>query len=149
MENTATVGDVLDLFKEELRERYPVYESSLDNIVGVVSVKHPDPSFNNQPKEKLINNEVKGIVQNIINDKLGQYFEENPKVIKNVLDKVMDAARAREAARKARDLARRKGVLSSNSLPGKLADCQERDPSRSEIFIVEGDSAGGSHTDSR
>ena len=115
-----------------------------EGLTAVLSVRLPDPQFEGQTKTKLGNSEIKGLVETMVNEGISNYFEENPKVIKNILDKVLEAARAREAARKARDLARRKGVLSSNSLPGKLADCQETDPSMCEIFIVEGESAGGS-----
>lgn len=140
----ATMNGLLKEGKESLSG-----EDVREGIVGVISVKIPEPQFEGQTKMKLGNSEVKGIVETILNEKLSRWLEENPNYAKRIIEKAKDAARAREAAKKAKELTRRKGILEDTTLPGKLADCTEKDPSHAELFIVEGDSAGGSAKQAR
>jgi DNA gyrase subunit B len=137
--NYATNNKIIKDGKESLRG-----EDLREGLACVISVKVKNPQFEGQTKTKLGNSEVRGLVEGIVYDKIGSYLEENPSVAKQILNKCMEAARAREAARRAKELTRRKSALEVGSLPGKLADCQEKDPALSEIYLVEGDSAGGS-----
>jgi DNA gyrase subunit B len=141
---TRTLNDALKRSKHSKKCDSLSGDDVREGLTAVISVKVPEPQFEGQTKAKLGNSEVAGIVQSIVGESLGAYFEENPREVEKILEKAVLAAKAREAARKAREMTRRKSFLEGNGLPGKLADCSERDPEKCEIYIVEGDSAGGS-----
>ena len=147
---TKTVNSIIEKQNGVKKDKFDITgEDAREGLSSIISVKMSDPKFSSQTKDKLVSSEVKGIVESSLNKKLHEFFEEHPKDLKSIIAKVYQAAKAREEARKAKELIRRKDPLSIGNLPGKLADCQEKDPSKTEIFIVEGDSAGGSAKQAR
>ena len=147
---TKTINNFIDKQPQYKKDKIDITgDDSREGLTSIISVKMSDPKFSSQTKDKLVSSEVKGIVESSLNTKLFEFFEENPKQSRNIIAKIFQAAKAREEARKAKELIRRKDPLGIGNLPGKLSDCQEKDPTKSELFIVEGDSAGGSAKQAR
>ena len=147
---TKTINSILIKQPQYSKDKIEITgEDTREGLAAIISIKMSDPKFSSQTKDKLVSSEVKGLVESLVNKKLNEFLEEHPKELKAIVSKVYQAAKAREEARKAKELIRRKDPLSVGNLPGKLADCQEKDPSKSELFIVEGDSAGGSAKQAR